>query len=77
MSCGQTAGTLESVGPLLLQDHEEPRPAFTQRLAAGSNSLACIIAVNWSRWTGRLGCLLIAMPRPRRTHDSRTVLALS
>lgn len=54
-----------------------PRPAFTQRLAAGSNSLACIIAVNWSRWTGRLGCLLIAMPRPRRTHDSRTVLALS
>lgn len=51
--------------------------ASSQRPAAGSNSVACIIAVNRSRRTGRLGCLLIAMPHPRRTHDSRTVLALS
>lgn len=75
-SCRQTAGTLESVGLLLLQDHEELCPASTQHLAAGSNSVACIIAVNWSRWTGRFGCLLIAMPA-HTGHESHTVLALS
>lgn len=53
----------ESVRLLLLQDHEEPHSALSQRLAADSNSVACIIAVNWSHWTGRLGvysslCLL-------------------
>lgn len=67
LSCRQTAGTLESVGLLLMQDHEEPRPALSQRPAASSNSAACIIAVNWSRWTGRLGVYSLLCPPTQDT----------